>query len=288
MFTLGLEKPGATNTASELSTLKKFFKSSKVSFVESSGKCLTAEEQLAKEKKETKNAKKSADALKKKNKELQDKSVKDSKTAQEESDKLKQEKEEADKKTKATQDKKDAADKKSKKELADKEKQKQNLLYAAGGILFLIVLISIILIRKRNKKVVEANIAVEQKSSQVDQMEQELKETAMTFNDILLVGTDESGKEHRLKINGNTLARAKEGQTIGRHGQHADHVLNIEQVSRLHLRLQVEDNKLHVTDLGSFNGTQVNGVSLAKDESTLLKNNDELNIGTFSCKVNFL
>ena len=288
VFTLELKKPGSTNTASELGTLKKFLKTSKIAFVEAADKCLNADELLAKVKKDKEAADKAAAELKKKNKELADKNKTDTQAAQDNADKLKKEKEAAAKKTKKIQDDKDAADKLSKEELAEKEKQKQMTLYIAGGILFLVLLVSIILVRKRNKKIVEANQAVEQKNSQVNQMEQELKETAVMFNDILLVGTDETGKEHRLKINGNALARAKEGQTVGRHGQHADHVLNIEQVSRLHLRLIVESDKLYVVDLGSFNGTQVNGVSLAKDESALLKNNDELNIGTFTCKVNLL
>ena len=288
VFTLGLKKPGTTNAASELNTLKKFLKTSKVAFVESAGKCLNADELLAKAKKDKKAADKAAVELKKKNKELADKNKQVIKTAKENQGKLTKENEKLVKKTKTLEGEKDTVVKKSEKELSDKEKQKNSLMYIAGGILFLVLLISIILIRKRNKKIVETNIAVEQKNSQVNQMEQELKESAVTFNDILLAGTDETGKEHRLKINGNALARAKEGQTVGRHGQQADHVLNIEQVSRIHLRLQVEDNKLFVTDLGSFNGTQVNGAALEKDKSNELKNNDELNIGTFTCKVNLL
>ena len=129
---------------------------------------------------------------------------------------------------------------------------------------------------------------VDQQNVRANQMAQDLAASSAIFNDVLLNGVDEDGNEHRLKINGNALIRSPNGQTLGRHGQNADHVFNVEQVSRMHLRLSVENDKLYVEDLGSFNGTKINGVEIAQGQPSALKHNDQLTIGTLVCTVLFL
>lgn len=70
--------------------------------------------------------------------------------------------------------------------------------------------------------------------------------------------------------------------TLGR-GQDNDVVLPDHSVSRNHARLTKTKKGYLIADLGSFNGTKVNGKSV---QSTLLKDNDEIKIGVI--KLTFL
>ncbi len=70
--------------------------------------------------------------------------------------------------------------------------------------------------------------------------------------------------------------------TLGR-GQDNDVVLPDHSVSRNHARLTKTKKGYQIADLGSFNGTKVNGKSV---QSTLLKDNDEIKIGVI--KLTFL
>ncbi len=80
------------------------------------------------------------------------------------------------------------------------------------------------------------------------------------------------------------IALVKEEFVIGRH-QEAD--LSIDDgkhfISRKHASIRKTDRGLHVVDLGSGNGTYVNGVKIAS--ATDLRNNDIIKIGlyTFTC-----
>ncbi len=55
----------------------------------------------------------------------------------------------------------------------------------------------------------------------------------------------------------------EEGRSIGRSAELSDLVLATEGVSRCHARLHIIDNRLCITDLGSTNGTRINGVELS-------------------------
>lgn len=67
----------------------------------------------------------------------------------------------------------------------------------------------------------------------------------------------------------------KDGSLVGRKG--ADVILPDPTVSELHARFRVEGDQFVVWDLGSANGTFVNGERIR--QATLLKENDEIRIG---------
>jgi hypothetical protein len=58
-------------------------------------------------------------------------------------------------------------------------------------------------------------------------------------------------------------------------------------VSRLHAKLSVVDDMIYVTDLGSSNGTTLNGRRLAPHVQRLLRSGDELRLGQLHLKVMF-
>jgi len=56
-------------------------------------------------------------------------------------------------------------------------------------------------------------------------------------------------------------------------------------VSRLHATIKIEKQAVTVTDLGSANGTQVNGKKVAPHTQQPLKNGDTLTLGKFKIQV---
>lgn len=83
---------------------------------------------------------------------------------------------------------------------------------------------------------------------------------------VLLYGHGELGKRHTLS----------ESMTLGR-GSDNDLSLDLEDVSRQHARLTPEEEGWAVEDMGSTNGTLVNGAII--QERTLLRNGDLLKVG---------
>lgn len=72
--------------------------------------------------------------------------------------------------------------------------------------------------------------------------------------------------------------------TIGKMKELVDLSLTDYSVSRMHARIFEEDGSLYVTDLGSTNGTYLNGISINQEEKLQLETGDELRVG----KVEFL
>lgn len=58
-------------------------------------------------------------------------------------------------------------------------------------------------------------------------------------------------------------------------------------VSRLHAALVYEDGNLFVEDLGSTNGTRINGLELAANQRYRLRDGDELEFGSARVIVRF-
>jgi hypothetical protein len=58
-------------------------------------------------------------------------------------------------------------------------------------------------------------------------------------------------------------------------------------VSRLHVRLRRKGTLVYVADMGSLNGTHLNGRRLIPDGERLLRNGDELCLGRLRIRVRF-
>ena len=58
-------------------------------------------------------------------------------------------------------------------------------------------------------------------------------------------------------------------------------------VSRFHVQLHVEDNRLFATDLNSTNGTYVSGEPLEPNQPVLVRNGDNLLLGRLQIQVLF-
>ena len=58
-------------------------------------------------------------------------------------------------------------------------------------------------------------------------------------------------------------------------------------VSRQHARIQRKDTLVYISDMGSKNGTRLNGRKLLVNVERLLRNDDELQLGTLKLKVKY-
>lgn len=59
-------------------------------------------------------------------------------------------------------------------------------------------------------------------------------------------------------------------------------------VSRLHARFSLQENTLYVEDLGSTNGTRINGFDLVPGKSYRLTTGDELELGSLRLTARFI
>ena len=92
----------------------------------------------------------------------------------------------------------------------------------------------------------------------------------------VLDGHDEDGKRYNLRILAE-LMRAKEGVVIGRNPEISPYVINHADVSRKHLRLIAHKERIFIEDLGSTNGTMLNGDMIKGMVS--ISNGDQIELG---------
>jgi len=92
-------------------------------------------------------------------------------------------------------------------------------------------------------------------------------------------GTDVAGRKFGFELQFDRLVKTREGFVIGRDFDHCDAVLSHPTVSRRHARLVLADNILQVEDLGSTNGTAVDGAVVAAGALRPLQAGARLRIG---------
>lgn len=95
---------------------------------------------------------------------------------------------------------------------------------------------------------------------------------------LMLEGTTDSGSPLSLKITKEQLGRAA-GAVVGRNAHDVDTVLDDPEVSRKHLRVRTGTDGPEIEDLGSTNGTFVNGRRLSAGERVRVDPDDDVGIG---------
>jgi FHA domain len=322
MFNARLSPSSTLSVSSQLEILKSFLADNKISITTAAQSCLSEKDQLAmleKEKqqreatikKAEKDKEKKDAALEKLRKEKQKKELEleeAKKQSQSKEEELKESEQERmareDELKKAEEEKLKQEEKlkaieeqqKQEREQRASEKKKQLTIAIGLGLVFLIfIVITFMLMRKRRAQLQQVEQESKAKKHELsvekakyEAVQEELQHASSTFNDILIVGKDEDGVEHRVKITGDTLAQSTEGVVLGRSAQNANFVLNVEGVSREHLKLTLVDGKVIVEDLASFNGTAISGKTLEAGQSTMLNNNDEIRVGTVTGRACFL
>ena len=127
----------------------------------------------------------------------------------------------------------------------------------------------------------EARIAAEEEAKRAAEQSQSPNEFNETGIDLIIRGAGLS-----LKVPEEILGRER-GATIGRSAADCDFVLDAPSISRSHLRVILRDGLLYAEDLGSANGTCINGKRLESGQLAALHNADDLELADshFSVEV---
>lgn len=92
---------------------------------------------------------------------------------------------------------------------------------------------------------------------------------------LLVIDGEDPAATHRI---------VKADTVVGR-GEEADFSLEDEQVSKTHFRIRVDGSVCTIFDLGSRNGTSVNGRRLSANAGQRLRHLDEIEVGNYRLLV---
>ena len=166
---------------------------------------------------------------------------------------------------------------------------KQVLLYSLVVILVL-VLAFLLVMRTRRKRLQ----GVEQEKQQIAQA---LGQAQVDLSDasereqlragapgVLIEGITAKKERITLKIPGASLVE-QTGVVVGRSPAESAFIINHEQVSRRHFRLLLVSGQVMIEDLGSTNGTSVNGIPLNPGDRQALGDGSRLQTGNLALTV---
>ncbi len=173
----------------------------------------------------------------------------------------------------------------------DREKTSQRLQWAivSGSAVVILVLLGWFMFARRKRAQLQAT------ASRLSEAEQEAEVARQAAAQApqpapfrcLLEGQDNTGQPFALSISALALG-APSGATLGRSPANAEFIIDHESVSREHIKLLYADGNLYVEDLGSTNGTKINGLLLNPREPVVLQNNDQLELGPVVFQVRLM
>lgn len=146
-----------------------------------------------------------------------------------------------------------------------KEETNKNLIIAGSISLVFFISLIIFLMRNISRRKNELNIVKDTIAAQ-----EAIK--AEEGPDFIL-----KGSEITIKIPGDKLGTEK-GVILGRNTSEADVILDRSEISRSHLRLFISDKIIYADDLGSANGTILNGARLSAGRPMAIHNGDEITL----------
>ena len=100
-------------------------------------------------------------------------------------------------------------------------------------------------------------------------------------------GADPAGRKFGFEVAFDRLAKSREGFVIGRDAEQCEAVLLHPTVSRRHARLLIAANTLQIEDLGSTNGTSVDGAAVTAGALQPLQAGARLRIGDIELSVSY-
>ena len=170
--------------------------------------------------------------------------------------------------------------------------QREDFLLAALVVLFGVVVVFLVVMQPRGFKPtailtrvhpeafpepVPAAVAVEH----VVPLEKAAPPASLEY---LFEGKDEEGIRYLLRVSGTRLS-GDEGVIIGRE---VTHMINHVDVSRKHAKISVKQDRLMLEDLGSTNGTSVNGETIDDKGPVTVSHGDEVIFGSVVMKLKVL
>lgn len=153
-----------------------------------------------------------------------------------------------------------------------KKDERDKLLAMGAAVIALCLLIGIVIFLRRSKRRDELD---------EDEVSSDAEIAALLSFDILI-----RGEVVGIKVPAELVARAR-GVVIGRSATDCDFVIDSPELSRSHIRLSERDGILYVEDLGSANGTILNGLKLQPGNLVALHHEDELELAVTVFSIEF-
>ena len=164
------------------------------------------------------------------------------------------------------------------------EEQKRIVLWssAAGAALLLLLALFWVLSARRRRHAVR--MAQDRAAAAEQEAAEARRRAAPVPFDCVLTGRDGGGAALALNLRRDALGTPG-GAVIGRDPVGSSHVVVDESVSRTHARVYARGGVLHVEDLGSTNGTYLNGRRLVEGQGVRMRDGDELVVGALAFRV---
>ena len=166
------------------------------------------------------------------------------------------------------------------------EEQKRFALWggAAGVALLLLLALFWVLSARRKRQAVHT---AQDRAAEAEQDAAEARRRAAPAPapfDCVLTGRDGDGAPVALNLRRDALV-ARGGVIIGRDPARSSHVVVDSSMSRAHARVYARGGALQIEDLGSTNGTFLNGHRLIEGQGELAYDGDELVLGALTLRI---
>ena len=148
----------------------------------------------------------------------------------------------------------------------------------ATSVVLLIGLVIVFLVMRRRKPGSEL-VAESPAPLEREPVKSDTEHHVEALTEFVLDGRDDEGIRYLLRISGDQLLN-KDGVVIGRNPKDSPYVINHADVSRMHARMRVMKNRVFIEDLGSTNGTSVNGQSIDDKGPVSIDSGDQIIIGS--------
>lgn len=148
------------------------------------------------------------------------------------------------------------------------------------AIVLIIVLIIVVILLLRSRVMVSADRPARSKESGNGETVMHREE----LSEYVLDGRDDDGIRYLLRISGDQLVNS-DGVIIGRNPKDSPYIINHADVSRKHARMKVMKNRVFIEDLGSTNGTSINGQSIDDKGLVSVDSGDQIIIGSVVMKL---
>ncbi|MCB1692655.1 MAG: FHA domain-containing protein [Pseudomonadales bacterium] len=172
----------------------------------------------------------------------------------------------------------------------DDANTRERWLIGVGAAILVALLITLFLTRGRMIEPRAATVASSSSPRSIRRAAAGDNKTEMHNQDLVeyvLDGRDEDGIRYLLRISGDQLVNP-DGVVIGRNPNDSPYIINHADVSRRHARIKVMKNRVFIEDLGSTNGTSVNGQAIDDKGPVSISNGDQIIIGSVVMKLRVL
>ena len=155
---------------------------------------------------------------------------------------------------------------------------------AAGVGVLILGIVGIVLSRRRNRQLALAREEAKRAHrAAADARAGALEEGESPYPDCVLTGETGDGHPVSVKVSGRLLGG--EGAVIGRSPRNATLLIDDRTLSREHARLFADGDALYLEDLGSTNGTRVNGRAVEPGTPTAVSHGDRLELGAVKVEL---